>query len=123
MASTSFSALTPTAPLTTIFTPPPGCLERPTLFEMAGYDTLFTRGSLWSVYHRPEETCFPPAPWTANNFKQAAGDGWVAAKATYSPGLFCPSGYVTGTQTTVISQTTIVGCCPLCVESLSHFAV
>ncbi|KAF8463088.1 hypothetical protein BDZ91DRAFT_315287 [Kalaharituber pfeilii] len=105
----------PYAPLTTHFTPPSGC-ETWTLITNKPTVTGTAIGQYINLLDTNDKTCFPP------------GYGKDVWSATFSPGIYCPSGYVTAATGTEVgsavwesgiphsSDVTTVACCLSIVE-------
>jgi hypothetical protein len=94
MATTALPALTD------VFTPPSTCFS--TIINVGSDDIL-------GPYPTPTE-CYPP------------GYNFAVLTGSFSPGLECPSGYTTATNSVLSINTvseTIVNCCPSCVPSHS----
>ncbi|KAL2823445.1 hypothetical protein BDW59DRAFT_163226 [Aspergillus cavernicola] len=93
---------TPTAgsplPLTTTFTPAPECLE-----------DLWRLNSEWSGVYTYFANLGP------DNTEKCLPSGWDST-VYYSPGLACPSGFLTG-STSVSDGETIATCCPVYTKS------
>ena len=79
----------PYAALTTVFTPPSGCSDRWTLISGSADQKTTSIGNFVNLLDTNDATCLPP------------GYGKDIWSATFSPGVYCPSGYAiaaTGTE-------------------------
>ncbi|RPB22329.1 hypothetical protein L211DRAFT_869326 [Terfezia boudieri ATCC MYA-4762] len=79
----------PYAPLTTIFTPPTQCKDKWTLISENTDSPTTSIGQYLDLLDTNDATCLPP------------GYGRDVWSATFSPGIYCPSGYeiaATGTE-------------------------
>jgi len=79
----------PYAPLTTIFTPPTQCKDSWTLISENTDPSTTSIGQYINLLDTNDSTCLPP------------GYGRDVWSATFSPGVYCPSGYAiaaTGTE-------------------------
>lgn len=79
----------PYAPLTTIFTSPPQCKNQWTLISENTNPSTTSIGQFINLLDTNDKTCLPP------------GYGRDIWSATFSPGVYCPSGYniaATGTE-------------------------
>jgi len=79
----------PYAPLTTIFSPPSQCKDKWTLVSSNTDPSTTSIGQYIDLLDTNDATCLPP------------GYGRDVWSATFSPGIYCPSGYdmaATGTE-------------------------
>ncbi|KAF2239530.1 hypothetical protein EV356DRAFT_102841 [Viridothelium virens] len=94
-------------PLTTVFTPPPGCFD----VYKGAIPNILTQGvscssSFWAeglrsetdTYLKPNENCFPPGRVLDEQIDMVTG------LLPYSPGLFCPSGYTTACSSAILPK-------------------
>ncbi|TGZ76847.1 hypothetical protein EX30DRAFT_344586 [Ascodesmis nigricans] len=129
MATTTTS--TTNYPLTTVFTPPPGCFDDPTRLPSGlsaeQYSTANTTTLSTTPYPKDLPlSCVPSVvASTYNSYFLLSISGWTTNSGiepvmTYSPGLYCPSGYTVPPLGTLVFQQhatrgaaeTHLFCCP-----------